>query len=231
MILVLSVVAIGAAFFVYKIAYPAHLRKRLLITTQDLIEKHSDQLVRKRAQLVWRDAYGKWQLDKWEKEVEYFITTHIAPSLTDAERSILVRERSQFHNLICDHIETALGDRPVFPEFSDNMTPSEFEMFCADQLQQSGWDARVTRRSRDQGVDVVAEKAGVRLVLQCKLYSGPVGNKAVQEIAAGKVHEQAHFGAVVTNSRYTSSAEQLAATNGVLLLHYRDLASLENLLR
>lgn len=31
-------------------------------------------------------------------------------------------------------------------------------------------------------------------------------------------------------NRYTSAAEQLAATNGVLLLHYRDLQNLESLL-
>jgi restriction system protein len=85
-------------------------------------------------------------------------------------------------------------------------------------------------QSRDQGVDVVAEKDGCRVVLQCKLYARPVGNKAVQETAAGRAYEQADYGAVVTNHKYTLAAEQLAATNGVLLLHYRDLPDLENLL-
>lgn len=230
-ILLLLVAAIAAIVVVLKVVHPARLRQGLLIKTQALIEKHSDQLVRRRAQLVWRDAYGKWQLDKWDKEVEYFITTHITPALTQAERSILIRERPHFHGLIHDRIESVTQGRPVFPAFSGNMTPSEFEIFCADQLRQSGWNARVTRQSRDQGVDVVAEKAGVRVVLQCKLYSRPVGNKAVQEVAAGKAHEQAHCGAVVTNSRYTSAAEQLASTNGVLLLHYSDLVRLETLLR
>jgi restriction system protein len=53
-------------------------------------------------------------------------------------------------------------------------------------------------------------KNNVRVVLQCKLYGGPVGNKAVQEAAAGRAHERADFGIVVTNNRYTSAAEQLA---------------------
>ena len=77
---------------------------------------------------------------------------------------------------------------------------------------------------------MIAERAGKRVVLQCKLYSGPVGNGAVQEIAAGRAHERADFGAVVTNSRYTAPAEQLAATNSILLLHYRDLLRLEEML-
>lgn len=82
----------------------------------------------------------------------------------------------------------------------------------------------------DQGVDVIAEKNGLRVAIQCKLYSKPVGNKAVQEIAAGKVHQQAHYGAVVTNGSFTISAKELAATNGIRLLHYTDLPQLESIL-
>ena len=85
-------------------------------------------------------------------------------------------------------------------------------------------------QSRDQGVDVVAEKDDVRVVIQCKKYARPVGNKSVQEVAAARAHEQARYGIVVTNNRYTPAAEQLASTNGILLLHYSDLQNLHNLI-
>jgi len=228
---VLAVVAACAIVIVQKIVRPARLRQSLLVKANAVIEQQTDQLLRRRAQLVRQDAYGKVQLDKWSKEIEYFVTQHIGASLTTAERSVLEREREEIGRIISDRAERATRDMPVFQAFSDKMTPTEFEIFCAEQLRESGWDTRVTMQSRDQGVDVVAEKAGVRVVLQCKLYSGPVGNKAVQEIVAGKAHEQAHHGVVVTNSRYTSAAEQLASTNGVLLLHYSDLLKLETLLR
>jgi HJR/Mrr/RecB family endonuclease len=52
----------------------------------------------------------------------------------------------------------------VFSEFSNDLSPTDFEIFCAEQLKRSGWDARVTLQSRDQGVDVIGEKAGVRIV-------------------------------------------------------------------
>ncbi len=114
---------------------------------------------------------------------------------------------------------------------SVNMTPAGFEAFCAESLRASDWQVSLTPFCRDQGVDVIAEKNGIRVVLQCKFYSNTVGNKAVQEIAAGRVHQQAHFGAVVTNSAYTFSAQELAATNSILLLHHTDLPQLEQLLR
>jgi hypothetical protein len=56
------------------------------------------------------------------------------------------------------------------------MTPAEFEAFCADRLRVCGWEVRLTPMGRDQGVDVIADKNGLRIVLQCKLYSNPVGD-------------------------------------------------------
>jgi HJR/Mrr/RecB family endonuclease len=79
-------------------------------------------------------------------------------------------------------------------------------------------------------VDVIAEKPDQRIVVQCKLYSSPVGLKAVQEIAAGKVHELANHAIVVSNQRFTTAAAQIAATNGVLLLHHDDLRQIDRLL-
>ena len=69
-----------------------------------------------------------------------------------------------------------------------------------------------------------AEEAA-EVFLQCKKYSNPVGNKAVQEANAGKGFEGAEVAAVVTNNTYTPSARQLASAIGVYLLHYSELAS------
>ncbi len=220
------------------LAYPVvrHLlrdsaRRALLQKIQTIIEQQIRSLIRRRAQLVWQDAYGKPQMEKWRKEIDYFITHHIEPLLPPNELSILRRERAMVANLVDTRVEAAMQDQPALQAFSDDMSPAEFETFCAEELRRIGWNARVTMQSRDQGVDVVAEKGNVRVVLQCKLYARPVGNKSVQEAAAAQAHEQANYGIVVTNNRYTPAAEQLASTNRVLLLHYRDLQNLDNFLR
>jgi len=187
-------------------------------------------LIRRRAQLVQNDAYGNPKLDNWVKELGYFVANHVVGLLSFEERAELAANEAKIAALIDHTVKEAAAARPAFSSFSEDMSPAEFEAFCAEALRGAGWDARVTMQSRDQGVDVVAEKDGCRVVLQCKLYARPVGNKAVQETAAGRAYEQADYGAVVTNHKYTLAAEQLAATNGVLLLHYRDLPDLENLL-
>ena len=170
------------------------------------------------------------QADKWAKDMDYFIEQHIQPSLGQRECAALERNYQVVAGIIGARVETALRDHPAFKTFSDDMTPAEFETFCAEELRRAGWDARVTMQSRDQGVDVVAARNGRRVVLQCKLYARPVGNKSVQEAAAARSHEQADFGIVVSNNRYTEAAEQLATTNRILLLHYRDLQNLDDIL-
>lgn len=200
--------------------------------TAAAINEHLSSLVRRRAQLVRPDAYGKPRLENWAKEINYFVDEHITPRLTPREHWAFIREnQTSIVTAIHIRVEKEAKKNPAFLAFSDDMTPGEFESFCADELRRAGWNARVTLQSRDQGVDVIAEKDRIRVVLQCKLYARPVGNKAVQEAAAARAHEQANFGIVVTNHRYTQDAEQLASTNNILLLHFTDLQNLDALIR
>lgn len=100
----------------------------------------------------------------------------------------------------------------------DYMDGYEFETFCSDILVKLGYtNVTVTQSSADQGIDVLAEKDGVRFAIQCKHYSGTVGNKAVQEAYAGCKFYDCHVPVVMTNSHFTDSAKQLAEKNNVLL--------------
>lgn len=223
----------GGAFLLFLLLrsrQESHARDHARLTASNIINGQLDHLTRKRLQLIRTDAYGKPLVDKWMKEVDYFIDNHILSNASPQEQRYLRADRNHLSNFIVQATYARLQQEPVSAAFSDNMKPFEFERFCAEQLRLGGWNAHVTTQNRDQGVDIVAEKGGKRLVLQCKLYSGPVGNGAVQQIAAGRVHEGADYAAVVTNSRYTSPAEELASTNGILLLHHWDLMKLDDLL-
>ena len=105
--------------------------------------------------------------------------------------------------------------------------PIAYENMCADLLRQQGWRAETTSGSGDQGVDVWACKQGVSIVIQCKLYSKPVGNKAVQEALSGMAFEQANLAVVVAPNGFTRSAKQLAERTGAILLSEQELHFLE----
>lgn len=105
----------------------------------------------------------------------------------------------------------------------ETTNPYEYETKVATKLKSLGWSARTTSGSGDQGADVIAEIEEVTFVIQCKLYSGPIGNKAVQEVVAAKGYYDADVAAVVANQSYTKSAKKLARKLDVLLLHHDEL--------
>ncbi len=128
------------------------------------------------------------------------------------------------------HLAVLVHERITGARYREDMTPEEFEHYCAAVLREMKWKARVTPASGDQGVDIVADKRGARIVVQCKKYSKPVGNRAVQEIVAGIAHEGAGRGVVVATADYTPAAVSLAASNQVLLLRHEDLRRIDRLL-
>ena len=107
----------------------------------------------------------------------------------------------------------------------------DFERWVARGLGRHGWKVKVTIGSGDQGIDVIAERNGRRLGIQCKLYSGNISNKAVQEAHAGKVHYRLDDAAVLTNSKFTPSAQILAKSTGTYLLSHFDIPALHKKLQ
>lgn len=100
----------------------------------------------------------------------------------------------------------------------DGVDGHVFEEWCAQLLRVNCFsDVTVTKGSGDQGVDILAEKGGVKYAVQCKCYSRDLGNKPVQEVNAGKTFYGCHVGVVMTNAHFTSGAKELAKATGVLL--------------
>jgi hypothetical protein len=226
--------AVAAAIFLIALSIDRwhHRAVRGLFEQTELVtSRHIQSLVRRRAQTHRHDDYGNVLDQEWLKEIDYFIKRVLVPALPESDHSLLGRYRNEIVRMIVGRVEAASATNPAEMQFNSAMAPADYEHFCADQIRQGGWSAKVTKASGDQGVDVVAEKAGVRVVLQCKLYGQAVGNKAVQEVFAAKIYERAHHAAVITNARYTASAKKLAATNGVFLLHHADLIDFDHILK
>lgn len=104
----------------------------------------------------------------------------------------------------------------------------EYEIECEKRLIELGWSVIRRGGSGDQGVDLIGVINGEKVVFQCKFYSSPVGNAAVQEVIAGMKYEGANTGVVLTNSSFTIPAKRLANVSDVVLLHHEDLLEFTN---
>ena len=192
---------------------------------ENVITLHIATLRRKRRQLVLVDDYGSERDAGWRDEVAYFLGV-AAKAAGVSELDPLDRQWAS------DRIHQLLSQPQIATEAEalnvESMDPLDFEQHCTDLLCQAGWTARRTGATGDQGVDIIAEKSGHKVALQCKRYGQPVGNFAVQEVEAGRIYHGASLAAVVSNATFTLSARRLAASTGTLLLHHDDLGHLED---
>ena len=128
-------------------------------------------------------------------------------------------------NLI-DKIEYEL--EVSYPEDVEEMTGVEYEEYCSQILEEEGWVVECTSTTGDQGVDLIARREDFRVCIQCKRYSKPVGNKAVQEVSAGMTYWYGTHSVVVSNAGFTASAKKLANSTGVILISELELPDLIN---
>lgn len=184
-----------------------------------LVVPHQRELSIKRQQLYRKGSYGLVEDKAWRKEVDRFLDRIVDPQV-----SLKSESRRQWARTLVDHIATTA---PVAEGFSLLMSPVEYEHLIARTLRQFGWTANTTELTGDQGVDVRAHKGTVKLVIQCKLYTGTVGNAAVQEAISAREWEGATHAAVVSNAGYTKAAKELAHKAGIFLWHHDDLPHAE----
>ena len=191
-----------------------------------LLEEHLPVLVRKRRQLIRVDDYGVVDRSRWDKEIGYFFDKVVLQTLDPTDQQRIEEKLDEFRDrleAIVQARQEELGSQAKFERVRNGL---EFELFCADELRRARWRVTTTGASRDQGADLIAERDQDRLVVQCKLLNRPVGNYAVQEVVAARSHHAGNRAMVVSNQRFTASASELAATNGVELRHWSELARL-----
>ncbi|MCI0332000.1 MAG: restriction endonuclease [Planctomycetes bacterium] len=98
------------------------------------------------------------------------------------------------------------------------MRDAEWEDFLVEVCRTLGATVERTGKSGDQGVDLVVEFGPKRIAVQAKGYYHAVNSKAVQEAVAGMAHYGCNACAAITNSRFTSGAKELAASNRCTLI-------------
>lgn len=199
-------------------------RKQLQISnTKNLVEFHVHDLVMRKRQLAPIGPYGIQNTDRWEEEKKFFVKNII--------RNQIKSPYIGMEDELCIVEEIVLQyEAEILQNSAEELDPLEYEEFCAKVLNEYGWKAGTTKASGDQGADVVAEYKGIVVVLQCKKYSQPVGNKAVQEVFSAKEYYRAKRAVVVSNASYTQSARQLAEIVDVQLIHHSDLPKLKAIL-
>jgi len=197
---------------------------------------------------IYQDEYGDEIWAGAEREIERIIDDKVFKREN-------IRDRDEFYSFEflsrCEPaFESEYSDCWIFDELKDRLkvyhqthlrtlaaggidpdkrSGTEFEQWLIASIRQAGIvDAKPTKRTGDQGADIIV-RHGRTIVIQAKCYQQSVGNSAVQEVHAAKIHYAADEAWVVTNSTFTRSARELAKSTVVRLVDrssFRDIGSL-----
>ena len=190
---------------------------------RDALITHKPQLISNLRKSYVVNEYGTVEKDARNIEIERFLKS--VKLLSKANGAGLSKSLGYVKSWATKEISSTTIKTPL-PE-----NGLDFEYWVADRLNERSWEAQVTQGSGDQGVDVVANVNGLRLAIQCKLYTGSVGNKAVQEVLAGMSFFDLDRGVIISTGKYTKSAHALANKNQILLLTPNDIPYLSELLQ
>lgn len=114
-----------------------------------------------------------------------------------------------------------LGGLESRPNLMD-LSPSEFENLVSNLFGSMGLETKLTRSTKDGGVDVVAfdirPVLGGKVVIQAKRYRNTVGVSAVRDLFGTMVNEGANKGILVTTSGYGPDAFGFAEDKPIELI-------------
>ncbi len=184
------------------------------------LEERKDALkpLLSRALSSGKNKYGETDFAKYFQEINDFFDYFFPEG--ELQFYYTVKPLMETANYLDKWFEAGFVDTAVLPD--DGI---DFEHWCAAKLEEQGWKTIVSQASGDQGVDIEARWGDFIVAVQCKRYTQPVGNKAVQEVYTGAKNINANAAAVIGTGGYTKSALAVAKTTSVELFDAAEIGS------
>lgn len=118
----------------------------------------------------------------------------------------------------------------ILPNDLNSLNGIEFENVCQMLLEKMGFLVTTTKKSGDGGIDLMAEISQPLLsgkyIVQCKRYSGSVGEPIIRDLFGVVMSERANKGILMTTGYFTKSAIEFASGKPIELIDGEKLISL-----
>lgn len=112
----------------------------------------------------------------------------------------------------------------------NNLSGLEFERLCQRLLQKLSFTVETTKISGDGGIDLIAysNKAFIKgkYIIQCKRYTGSVGEPIVRDLYGVVMSERANKGILISTGCFTNSAIKFAENKNLELIDGEELQTL-----
>ena len=141
------------------------------------------------------------KIDGYDKNRQSIIVPKFQSLMGDYHEKIVSQKLDEQTSIEIDEKITNLYD----------LSPREFEEWAASLFSALGYEkVTLTPQSSDKGIDVLAEKDGFKVAMQCKKFKGVVGSPIVQAFLGAMQTAEIKRGFLVTTGTFSVEAEKLA---------------------
>ncbi len=89
-----------------------------------------------------------------------------------------------------------------------NLDGHEFEQIIARLYRKKGYRVYQTPKGADQGVDLIAKKGKITIIIQTKNWKNKVTNTDVLKTSGARQMQRAKYSMIITSSTFTPSAKE-----------------------
>lgn len=122
--------------------------------------------------------------------------------------------------------------RPMLINDINELSGVEFEKVCQQLVENMGFETKTTKASGDGGIDLIAYNhqplLSGKYIIQCKRYSGSVGEPIIRDLYGVVTSERANKGILMTTGVFTKSANVFADGKPIELI---DGVAMQSLLK
>lgn len=108
-----------------------------------------------------------------------------------------------------------------------NLDGHQFEDSVAAVYRTNGYKAIVSKHGGDGGVDIILEKEGHRIAVQCKAHSAQIGPSVARDLYGTMNHLGISDGIIVSRSGFTSGVHSFVAGKPIRLVTLSDLLKMQ----
>lgn len=108
-----------------------------------------------------------------------------------------------------------------------SLAPEDFEALVARLFTANGHKVKLVGGHSDHGVDIIVTSSdGEKWIVQCKRYSGSVGEPVVRDLYGTMLHEEAQGAYLMTTGSFTQKAQDWVVGKPIILYDGEALVSL-----
>lgn len=115
-----------------------------------------------------------------------------------------------------------MHDALEIEQYLQSLSGQEFEKVCGQLFSAMGFTIEYTKASGDGGIDIIAKNSTPLLkgkyIIQCKRYSGSVGQPIIRDLYGVVTSEHAAKGILITTGSFTVPAKEFAANLPIELI-------------